>query len=578
MVLEECGSIGRLRVIDPACGTGTLLMAIAERVRDLVNREGGMDGLEKTLIEEVLHGYDTNLTATHLAATTLGLLSPGTEFAKMNIERTFLGVNDNGHASLGSLEFIHGGQPYLLGWPAGGREHIDSPNSSSTETPEFDIIIMNPPFTRDSLRHDQFLPQYETILKKREKWLLREHIAGGTLHMSSQGNNFVVLADRLTRDGGTMAVVLPMVTATNPSSRGIRRFIAAKFHVETIVISHDPQRQSFSENTAISELLLVCRKHESSDDKPPTQVFSLAVNPATPAEAMMTANAIITGEEKDGIVKHEINSDSVAVGDWSAVQFLSPRLAALFSKLRMGDFFAVKQLMETGDTLTGQAVRGVFDRRSHAQQQGMIALWNHETGTMTTMSAKHDTYIAAKSDMERQASGLWNRRGRLMFPARLWLPLTRTPAVLLSRFAVGSAWCPFNFTMADNKQQIKTWEKALCLYLNSSVGILALLGIKDFKKMSYPNFSKDSIGKLPIPDLVNLPPKQATAMATAFDRYANDELQPLRDMEFCDVRREIDYAVADALGTKHEDMNELRELLPREPSISGRRYEKLTLS
>ena len=56
----------------------------------------------------------------------------------MNIERTFLGVNDNGHASLGSLEFIHGGQPYLLGWPAGGREHIDSPNSSSTETPEFD--------------------------------------------------------------------------------------------------------------------------------------------------------------------------------------------------------------------------------------------------------------------------------------------------------------------------------------------------------------------------------------------------------------------------------------------------------
>ena len=96
------------------------------------------------------------------------------------------------------------------GRPAVGNT-LTAQISSSTETPEFDIIIMNPPFTRDSLRHDQFLPQYETILKKREKWLLREHIAGGTLHMSSQGNNFVVLADRLTRDGGTMAVVLPMV-------------------------------------------------------------------------------------------------------------------------------------------------------------------------------------------------------------------------------------------------------------------------------------------------------------------------------------------------------------------------------
>ena len=40
-------SVSKLRVIDPACGTGTLLMASAERMRDLVNRAGGNNGLKR---------------------------------------------------------------------------------------------------------------------------------------------------------------------------------------------------------------------------------------------------------------------------------------------------------------------------------------------------------------------------------------------------------------------------------------------------------------------------------------------------------------------------------------------------
>ena len=55
-------------------------------------------------------------------------------------------------------------------------------------------MIMNPPFTRDSLRHDQFSPADEQAIKRREKEILegQPHRAAARLH--SSGGAFTVLA------------------------------------------------------------------------------------------------------------------------------------------------------------------------------------------------------------------------------------------------------------------------------------------------------------------------------------------------------------------------------------------------
>ena len=82
-------------LIDPACGTGTLLMAAAERIRDLRGPEHATADAA-LLIEQVITGLDVNTTACHMAATTLGLLSPSTAFSRMNIRRMPLGVDSNG--------------------------------------------------------------------------------------------------------------------------------------------------------------------------------------------------------------------------------------------------------------------------------------------------------------------------------------------------------------------------------------------------------------------------------------------------------------------------------------------------
>ena len=72
---QDPDAIARLRITDPACGTGTLLMAAAERIRELAPQWRYDETVARALIEQVFSGFDVNLTATHMAATTLGLLS-----------------------------------------------------------------------------------------------------------------------------------------------------------------------------------------------------------------------------------------------------------------------------------------------------------------------------------------------------------------------------------------------------------------------------------------------------------------------------------------------------------------------
>ena len=267
---HDASAIARLRITDPACGTGTLLMAAAERIRDLA-RDGQIDSaVSKLLIEKVLTGYDVNLTATHLAATTLGLLSPTTTFSEMKIYRALLGVDENREAKLGSLEFLNPEkekQPRLMPWPASIAQ-VDS-QQIAARAEAADLLIMNPPFTRDSLRHDQFSKADERKLKAREK----ELFAGQPVHLSSNGNAFLVLADHIAKfGGGTIAAIVPLVTATNASALGIRKFLAQQFHIDTIVTSHDPTRIYFSENTSIGEMLLICRRQDFTPTLNPSPI------------------------------------------------------------------------------------------------------------------------------------------------------------------------------------------------------------------------------------------------------------------------------------------------------------------
>ena len=566
---QNAAAIGRLRITDPACGTGTLLMAAAERIRDLAPQSDVDETIARALIEQVFTGYDVNLTATHMAATTLGLLSPTTQFRNMKIGRTFLGVDPptaDGDAYLGSLEFLDR-QPMLMPWPnaAPAATQVDSGDAMAAAEPA-DLVIMNPPFTRDSLRHDQFSRDDERKIKDREKTLF----ANKPVHLSSNGNAFLVLAEYVSKaDSGSIAAVLPLVTATNASSLEIRRFLASHFHIETIVTSHDPERIYFSENTSIGEMLLVCRRWSSSKGaKPLTRVVNLAVNPATPAEAIGVAWAIENGTVSSqgyGTVQ-ELSANRIASGDWGAVQFLSPYLCDTFDDLMGGELFSSIALGRIADIgPAGQYVRGTFDRSNMPAARGMSALWDHKTDVTQSMATDADTHIAAKAGKGDTAQRLWEQRGTLLLPTRVRLNTVRTLSVRLGAPAIGSAWVPC-------KPGSEDLEKAICAYLNSSVGILALLGNRSNRTPAYPQFSMDDMRKLVVPDFAAIGNDAAARLAAAYDAHANDVLLPLPQLDADSARLALDDAVVSVLGLDGEMVATIRRSLAMEPSVTGRRY------
>ena len=561
-----------LRICDPACGTGTLLMAAAERIRDLRNAAGRGDpddeeALDLMLVEDVLWGYDVNLTATHMAASTLGMLSPTTRFSRMNIHRALLGVFD-GAPYLGSLDFLSG-QARLAAWPS-VTQQVESEEGASELPPPMDLVIMNPPFTRDSLRHDQFSRADEQAIKRREKEIMEGQSYREAARLSGSANSFLVLADKMLRgDDGTLAVVLPTVMATNPAASNTRKYLAQRLHIDTIVSSHDPARIFFSENTSIGEILLVCRRWKNAGPKPPTRVVNLARNPATPLEALDTAVRIgrvgeAGGQDFHDFTVQQVDSGRIGRGDWFAVNFLSPYLVEAYRILSEAEPGAVpmvpmSDLAEVGPA--GQRIRDAYTHADMPTQSGRRALWYHKTDVTQSMGAQTDVYIEPKESKRHLADSYWEQRSQMLLPHRLWLPLARVAAVMLPERAVGSIWTPC-------RPHDPGIVKALCLYLNSTPGLLSLLGERDNRKPSYPSFSMDTLRSLPVPNFAALGAAERDLLSSWFGWLQNETLQPFPQMHEDPVRQQIDDAVIKALGLDPEWVATMRRELAREPSVT----------
>ena len=579
---EDCdwsdpGAVEQLRICDPACGTGTLLMAAAERIRDLRQRAGAVDEqderrLSLALVENVLWGYDTNLTATHMAASTLGMLSPSTQFNKINIHRTLLGVHD-GVAYVGSPELLQG-QLRLRPWPSVSQQIDESPNGNEVNgakaPPPMDLVVMNPPFTRDSLRHDQFSQSDEAAIKRQEKDLLKDQPHRGAARLHSSGGMFTVLSEKMLKpERGVIALVLPAVVPTAPGNQALREHLASRLHIDTIVSSHDPERINMSENTNIGEVLIVGRRWASAEPKPPTRFVKLIENPATPLDSLSTAAQIERGGGR--FVIQQVDAERIAEGDWQATNFLAPYLVTEAQALRDSaaqadsQFVNMSQIADVGPA--GQRIRDAYTRSDVPTTSGRRALWHHKTDVTQSMSARTDSYIEPKPEKRGLADKYWSQRSRLLLSHRLWLPQARVAAVIVGQPALGSIWTPCR-PHDDNPAT----QAALCAWLNSSPGLLVILGGRDNRKPSYPQFSLVTLRSIPAPNFPALGDDIRDALAAAYEQLKNEVLLPFPRMDEDPVRKRLDAAVADALELDPEWVAQIRRALSEEPSVTNRRY------
>ena len=301
--------LASFKVADLACGTGTLLMAAAQAVSDIYIRRRAEQGLpldikdmstlHRALMENVLHGYDVLPSAVHLTASTLAMLAPEVAFVKMNLYVLPLGM-DRRDARLGSLDFL--GTDKIKTQMALDYSQLETIRTGASANvvleatvPELDLCVMNPPFVRSVGGNLLFgsLPDERGRMQTELKRRLRENAINASA-TAGLGSVFVALADhRLKKKDARLAFVLPAATVSGEAWAVTRKLIADRYHLETVVASHDAERPNFSENTDLSEILFIARKREQKEPPGRTTYINLWRNPRSIHEAMDLANRIV---------------------------------------------------------------------------------------------------------------------------------------------------------------------------------------------------------------------------------------------------------------------------------------------
>ena len=310
----EPEAVANMRFIDPACGTGTLLMAALQTIKARVDASREMNSdernsLHKRLVEDVLCGLDINQHGIQLAACNMTLGAPTVDYARMNLLTMPHGPQTDGSFKAGSLEILTADAQRLdlfeTARPRSSFGDFDAAQVNESEEIRYplrhlDAVIMNAPFTDNRKRGRKFsaeavkgMQSNEIVI--RDRLQSSDQMAGQVITTNSIRTFFTPLADQLLKpDKGVLAKVIPATACIGASGEDERRFLAERFHVERIVTTHDPKRINFSENTSIHECLLICRRHPCGE-RPPTQFVSLGRMPESAEEAIAAADAIASG-------------------------------------------------------------------------------------------------------------------------------------------------------------------------------------------------------------------------------------------------------------------------------------------
>ena len=144
--------LSRLCVVDPACGTGTLLMAAYRQIvqNHSATAAGDSDDqlLHQALVEKVITGADVVQAAIHLTAATLAAMSPSVKFEQMQLHTLRLGRDTSKKIWLGSLDWLEA--PETQSFFSTTEEQIGAASGEGgiVQRPIADLVISNPPFTR----------------------------------------------------------------------------------------------------------------------------------------------------------------------------------------------------------------------------------------------------------------------------------------------------------------------------------------------------------------------------------------------------------------------------------------------
>ena len=600
----------RNRVVDLACGSGTLLAASLTEMKRRARVAGASDRqlaeLQKLAVEKTIVGLDFNPVSLQLAAAQLTSGNAEVTYRNMGLHQMPYGskgdhVQDVRAGSLellGQRRVIGTGDEMDLGEHDVGSERLQMAQSDPTLEDAVEaalgahVVIMNPPFTSREKMGEKFSEGIRRRLRERVDWLERALVQrdpelDGFVSKTSIGPLFEALAEKCAdASDGVVAMVWPTIVFAGPAALRVRQVFAERFHINTLLTCHQPGEINLSQNTSINESLIVARRHGPREGtKPPTRIISLDRMPTDDQAVAELHERLVQCET--GLLPNgwgEVSEwpvDRIETGDWTAGVFRAPELAnAAFevstdeSLLRMEDQDAVPSAVLGG----GGQMRD-FGRAVSGAPGVFPVLYSKAAEAQRTIRGVPDQHWAAKRPVPRRewievlgtdghqhpdvARRIMNQAAHLLITAGQDTGTGRLSAVAQEQRCVGRGWLPVPGVTLEK-------AKAAAVFLNSTVGRLQLLR-NPGKKLAFPNYEPAGLKTIRLPDLSD--GDLVDGMARCWEATAEMEVPQYRDGE-CEVRRIWDDAVAEALGWDKDWLARVRDLLHQEPHVRGLGYNQ----
>ena len=619
----DAGAIEGLRIGDFACGTGALLSAVYEQVASHHERAGGDSAaLHPVMMEEVLYGCDVMPSAIHITGSTLSGMRPNVGFKQSRLYTMPYGKQKDSTVKIGSLELLQASTALTLfntsdpalrtgsaGEETAAQINVDIPDAS------FDLVIMNPPFTRATNHEGAHVditnpafaafdatPADQTKTGDRTNQLGKDSCYHGNAGIASA---FAALAHKKLKAGGVLALVLPLSAAAGLSWQGFRETLAKNYTDLTVlsIAASDNDHLSFSADTGMAECLVIARKLKQSEATTETgrghfislgrraQGFahagSLAMNVSNPERARRIEDgpyggtALMIGDELAGesmtapVQRDGESWGAVRLSDLSLAQtafalaqsklWLPGNHEALAVEVAPLDKIATLGMVHRD--LTGPRPRGPFDKVALSPTATYPSLWNHDAKNETRMVCQPDSQLRVRSAMEKKATVAWATASRAHINLDFRFNSQPLTAAFTERESMGGRAWP-NVRLPDSR-----FDYAFTLWSNSTLGLLLYWWHSNRQHSGRGTTTIRSVESLPVLDLRALSDKQRRTSETIFNELRDIELKPAYLADSDPNRALLDRRVVrDLLGFDEKTYAAVRRLAAKwcvEPSVHG---------
>ena len=571
---SDAEAIGKLRIADFACGTGALLSAVYEQIAAKHERAGGNPAaLHRAMMEDVLYGCDVMPSAIHITGSTLSGVEPAAAFGSSRLYTMPYGRQADGTVKIGSLELLQRSDVQTLfntSDPALRTGSVGEETSAQVTVEisdwEYDLVIMNPPFTRatnhEGAHADITNPAFAAFDATREDQTemgkLINQMGKSTCYHGNAGiaSAFAALADRKLKPGGVLALVLPLSAAAGLSWQGFRKMLVRNYTDLTVlsIAAADNEDLSFSADTGLAECLVIARKLEVAESSERRPLFSsLSHRPRGFVHASSLASNVINSDDVRRISDGPYGGTPLVIGEESlgeSVTAICHADGTQWGAVRLADFslgqtaFALTQsqlwlpgshrpLELTTNALgsigrlglvdrdiNGAVPRGPFDKMSPSATATYPALWNHDAIQETRMVCLPDSQLKVRPGMEEKAAAVWVTASHSHINRDFRFNSQPLAVAFTDQESIGGIAWP-NVEFSDSRLDF-----AFSVWGNSTLGLLAYWWHANRQQSGRGRTTIRAVESLSVLDFRALSDDQLVMAELIFVEFRDKELQP----------------------------------------------------